>query len=209
MTIPAIRYNNPGNVSLPITGWTGGGHIVGLPDQPGYAAFPTMQAGYEAFKLRLHLFITMQGRNTIRTIGALYAADPHWPMAVSNLSGIGIDTPIDPANASQMDALAAGIIKQETGMTIAQLLAASPSPSPSPTASGGTGQTPTVRSSMPFTLPTIVQLLVALLPGIPDDIALVEAELKELASTDDGKTKLKTALVFAQTLASKIEAAIA
>ena len=60
-----------------------------------------------------------------------------------------------------------------------------------------------------FALPTIVHWIVALLPGIPDDIAIVEAELKELASTDDGLTKLKTALSFAQTMATKIEAVIA
>lgn len=60
-----------------------------------------------------------------------------------------------------------------------------------------------------FTLPTIVQWIIALLPGIPDDINVVEAELKELASTDDGVTKLTTALAFAKTLVAKIEAAIA
>lgn len=60
-----------------------------------------------------------------------------------------------------------------------------------------------------FTLPTIVQWIVSLLPGIPDDVNVVEAELKELASTDDGVTKLKTALEFGKTLISKIEAALA
>lgn len=59
-----------------------------------------------------------------------------------------------------------------------------------------------------FTLPTIVQWIVSLLPGIPDDVNVVEAELKELASSDDGITKLKTALAFGKTLISKIEAAI-
>ncbi len=57
-------------------------------------------------------------------------------------------------------------------------------------------------------LPTIVQWIVALLPGIPDDIAIVEAELKELASTDSGKQKLVTALAFGKTLISKIEAVL-
>lgn len=61
---------------------------------------------------------------------------------------------------------------------------------------------------MPF-LPTIVQWIISLLPGIPDDVTVVEAELKELASTDSGLVKLKTALTFAQTLTAKIEAAIA
>lgn len=57
-------------------------------------------------------------------------------------------------------------------------------------------------------LPTIVQWIVALLPGIPDDVALVEAELKELASSDSGKQKLQAALTFGKTLIEKIEAAL-
>jgi hypothetical protein len=58
-------------------------------------------------------------------------------------------------------------------------------------------------------LPTIVQWIVALLPGIPDDVNIVEAELKELASTDSGKVKLQAALVFGKTLITKIEAVLA
>lgn len=57
-------------------------------------------------------------------------------------------------------------------------------------------------------LPTIVQWIVALLPGIPDDINIVEAELRELASTDSGKQKLITALAFGKTLIAKIEAVL-
>ena len=61
---------------------------------------------------------------------------------------------------------------------------------------------------MPNFLPTIVQWIIALLPGIPDDIAVVEAELKELASTDSGIVKLRTALEFGKTLIAKIEAVL-
>ena len=75
------------------------------------------------------------------------------------------------------------------------------------TASNATPQ-PQETTSM-FSLPTIVQWIIALLPGIPDDISIVEAELKELASTDSGTVKLQTALTFAQTLVSKIEAVLA
>ncbi len=57
-------------------------------------------------------------------------------------------------------------------------------------------------------LPSIVQFIVALLPGIPDDISVVEAELKELASTDSGVKKLRTALEFGKTLIAKIEAVL-
>jgi hypothetical protein len=59
-----------------------------------------------------------------------------------------------------------------------------------------------------FNLPTIVQWIVALLPGIPDDINVVEAELKELASTDAGVVKLRVALAFGKTLIAKIESAL-
>lgn len=120
MTILAVRYNNPGNVSLPISGWSGGGTIVGAPGQVGYASFPTMAIGFQAFIWRLRTYIEA-GRNSIRTIGAIYATDPNWPAAVAGLSGIGIDQKLDPANAAQMQALATGIIKQETGMSLAQL----------------------------------------------------------------------------------------
>lgn len=57
-------------------------------------------------------------------------------------------------------------------------------------------------------LPTIVQWIIALLPGIPDDINIVEAELKELASTDSGIQKLQAALTFGKTLIAKIEAVL-
>lgn len=64
------------------------------------------------------------------------------------------------------------------------------------------------ETSMLSLLPTIVQWIVSLLPGIPDDIAIVEAELAELASTDSGKVKLQTALKFGKTLIEKIEAVL-
>lgn len=120
MTVAAIRYNNPGDVSLPISGWTGGGKIVGIPGQVGYAEFPTMQVGFEAFQQRLRSYIT-QGRNTICKIGAVYATDPHWPVAVAGLAKLPLDAALDPKNTAQMAALASAIVRQETGMTYAEL----------------------------------------------------------------------------------------
>lgn len=127
MTIAAIRFNNPGDVSLPITGCntaTMGGKIVGVPGQPGYAEFPTMATGYNAFQLRLREFI-VSGRNTIRRIGALYATDPNWPIEVAKLAGLPIGSVIHADDPEQMTALSAAIIRQETGMTLAELEAAS------------------------------------------------------------------------------------
>lgn len=65
------------------------------------------------------------------------------------------------------------------------------------------------ETTMLSLLPTIVQWIVSLLPGIPDDVAIVEAELKELASTDSGKVKLASALAFGKVLIEKIEAVLA
>lgn len=121
MTIAAIRHNNPGDVSLPIKGWTGVGKIVGVEGQPGYAEFPTMQIGFEAFQQRLRSYIVDQHRNTIRKIGTVYAADPHWPAAVASIAKLPEDGVIDPENATQMEALASAIVKQETGYSFAEL----------------------------------------------------------------------------------------
>lgn len=54
--------------------------------------------------------------------------------------------------------------------------------------------------------PTILQLIISILPGVPDDIKIVEAELAELASTDSGIKKLRTALVFAEALIDRTQA---
>lgn len=118
--IAAVRYNNPGDVSLPISGWTGPGEIVGVQGQPGYARFPTMQIGFEAFQQRLRSYISA-GRNTISKIGAVYATDPRWPRAVAELSGLNEYMTLNPADTSQMQDLAAGIIRQETGKTLKEL----------------------------------------------------------------------------------------
>jgi len=121
MTIAAIRYNNPGNVSLPINGWSGGGTIVGISGQPGYASFPDMQTGFAAFQQRLSSYIDGRGLNTISSLNSVYAQDPSWGSAVSRFSGIGINEPLDTSNASQMASLQSGVIRQETGMAPDQL----------------------------------------------------------------------------------------
>lgn len=120
MTIAAIRFNNPGDVSLPIAGWDGPGEIVGLRGQPGYARFPTMEIGLQAFKVRLTTYIE-RGLNTIRKIGPVYARDPHWPYAVALLSQIPVGAMLDADDDDQMQALAAAIIRQETGLRLADL----------------------------------------------------------------------------------------
>ncbi len=77
-------------MSLPIKGWAGGGKIVGLRGQPGYAQFPTMAIGFEAFKQRLRTYID-RGWNTIDKIGVHYATDPNWPKGVALNSGLARD----------------------------------------------------------------------------------------------------------------------
>ena len=121
MAILAIRYNNPGNVSLPITGYNGGGTIVGAQGQAGYGSFPDMQSGFQAMQTQLGNYIDGKGLNTISALNSLYATDPNWSAGVSAASGIGVNTPLDTSNSQQMSQLYSGIIQQETGMTPSQL----------------------------------------------------------------------------------------
>lgn len=106
------RANNPGNVSLPIKGWTGGGTIIGAPGQAGYAQFPDFNTGVAAWSVRLDTYATRPGGTTIRglndTIG--YATDPNWKNNVAAGSGLGLDTPLDSSNRG---ALMVGIAKAE------------------------------------------------------------------------------------------------
>lgn len=125
----AVTYNNPGNVSLPISGYTGPGTIVGLSGQPGYASFPTMQDGLNALSARLNSYINNDGLSTISQLNTSYATDPNWGNGVSSISGIGLNTPLDTSNASQMSALQAGIVQQETGMNISNFQSAASSSS--------------------------------------------------------------------------------
>lgn len=110
----AVRHNNPGNVSLPIKGWKGGGFIVGAPGQSGYASFPNVQTGLAAFNARVTSYIG-RGYNTIGSLNSIYAQDGNWKNNVSRLSGIGINTPLDASNPAQMTQLQDGILKAESG----------------------------------------------------------------------------------------------
>jgi hypothetical protein len=119
MTLAALRFNNPGNVSLPIKGYSGPGTVVGISGQPGYASFPTMADGLAAQSARLTSYVdgsTRYGaRTTIASLNSVYAEDPNWKNNVSKFSGIGVNDQIDPNNQAQMSALQGGIIRQETG----------------------------------------------------------------------------------------------
>lgn len=117
MTIAALRFNNPGNVSLPISGYSGPGTIVGISGQSGYASFPDMATGYSALQARLQSYISNDGLNTISALNSVYAQDPAWGAGVSSLSGIALNAPLNPNDSAQMSALSAGIVQQETGMT--------------------------------------------------------------------------------------------
>jgi hypothetical protein len=113
--IAAFRHNNPGNVSLPIAGWHGGGEIVGIKDQPGYAHFPDMQTGMDAFQHRVNNYIDSRGLSTIADLNSVYARDQKWGAGVASASGIGLHEPLDTSNAGQMRALQRGILAHEMG----------------------------------------------------------------------------------------------
>src|SRR5271166_4431379 len=124
MAIAAIRYNNPGNVSLPIKGWSGAGFIVGISGQPGYAQFPTPDVGFSALRLQLTNRIN-QGLNSISRIGlsGLYENPPtqSWVDNVARYSGLSADETIDPSDNATMLKLQTGICRQETGLSLAAL----------------------------------------------------------------------------------------
>jgi hypothetical protein len=122
LPIPAIRYNNPGNVSLPIEGWKGPGVIVGIKGQPGYAHFPSMKIGYQVALFRIASYIK-EGRNTLLKIAEAYATDPAWGREVSQMSGISLDTPLSANSTFQVKNLTDNIIHHETGKTVRQMFA--------------------------------------------------------------------------------------
>lgn len=143
--IPAARFNNPGDVSLPIAGWHGGGEIVGIKDQPGYAKFPDLQTGVNAFQHRVTNYIDSRGLNTIGALNSAYAKDRGWSAGVSAASGIGLNTPLDTSNQEQMRALQKGILSQEIGRENAErVLSGSSSPVTSPSASAFAAQPPSL-----------------------------------------------------------------
>lgn len=65
------------------------------------------------------------------------------------------------------------------------------------------GIPPSLKELLMF--PTIVQFLVGLLPGIPDDLSKINAELKELASTDSGVAKIRSAIAFGRAFLNEAE----
>lgn len=126
MAIPAIRFNNPFDVSLPIAGYNGAGGTVGIQGQPGFGSFPDMATGYQAGVQRLNSYITGQSshgpKRTIKELNSVYATDPNWAAGVAAHSGIDPDATLDPNNADQMRQLQYGVLAQEMGPKNAQLI---------------------------------------------------------------------------------------
>lgn len=56
--------------------------------------------------------------------------------------------------------------------------------------------------------PTLVQWIVAAVKGVPDDMTLVKAELAEMASSDGGVVKLRTAIVFFEAVLEQAKAVV-
>lgn len=138
MTIAAFRYNNPFDVSLPMAGWKGGGDIVGIQGQKGYAAFPDMATGMEAGKHRLNSYISGQSSygplTTIKDLNSVYATDPNWSAGVAKFSGIGPGDKLDPTNQDQMAKLQYGVLAQEIGPeNAAKVLQGQGASAPAPT----------------------------------------------------------------------------
>lgn len=110
------------------------------------------------------------------------------------LADLGYDPgPIDGA-AGPLTAKAVTLFQSDRGMSATGKL-------DSATVDAILAHTPKENSMFP----TILQMIIGFLPGIPDDIALVEAEIKEIASTDTGQQKLQAALTFAKNIVGIIE----
>jgi hypothetical protein len=121
-----IKHNNPFDVSLPISGWSGGGRVVGLPDQKGFSEFPDLETGYAAGVQRLTSRIN-QGYDTIAGLNPIYAQDQNWKNNVAAGSGLGLNEKLDPNNAAQMEQLQRGVLIAEIGANrAAQVMAAVP-----------------------------------------------------------------------------------
>jgi|SRR5271166_6788889 len=163
MAIAAIRYNNPGNVSLPIKGWSGAGFIVGISGQPGYARFPSPDVGFSALRLQLTNRIN-QGLNSISRIGlsGLYENPPtqSWVDNVARYSGLSADETIDPSDNATMLKLQTGICRQETGLSLAQLGVGGAPAAPSVHGATVAGASP---APAPAAKPDLDALLAALL----------------------------------------------
>lgn len=116
-----IRNNNPGNIVwLASIGWQG---QTGL-DTHGFAVFSSPLYGLRAMFKNLKSYMN-SGRRTIAAIGARWAPaassslNAAWPSNVAIISGIGMNTGINPADAAQMIALARGIVGAENGKAYA------------------------------------------------------------------------------------------
>lgn len=68
------------------------------------------------------------------------------------------------------------------------------------------GIPPEIRRLLMF--PTLVQWIVAVVKGVPDDMTLVKNELAELASSDGGVVKLKTGIVFIEAILEQAKAVV-
>jgi hypothetical protein len=167
MATPAgVRHNNPFDVSLPIHGLSdngmGGGKIVGVSGQGGFAEFPTLAIGYAAGQHRIRDYIDVKGYNTIAKMGAHYATDPNWPHAVSKVAGdIGLNDILDTRNAAQMTRLEHAILTIElgpewAGQVISQMTHITPPPPPLP-------QPKPQPTPGPIPMPISPQLLSAIL----------------------------------------------
>jgi hypothetical protein len=104
MTIAALRYNNPFDVSVGrLSAGFGGTAISGIPGQSGFASFPSLEAGFGAGNQVIQGYID-RGDNTISSMfSGGYATGSAWPGNVSNFSGLSLNTPITSSNLPNME----------------------------------------------------------------------------------------------------------
>lgn len=65
---------------------------------------------------------------------------------------------------------------------------------------------PEIKEILPVSIPTILTQLLGIAPGIPDDFAVVMAEIKEMASSDAEVAKIRSGAIFLRRAADASDA---
>jgi hypothetical protein len=105
------RNNNPGNVK---SGGLADDLAIGTDDQ-GHLIFASPEDGMKALTMDLRAKVDgksqwLPANPTIAQLGAVYAEDPNWPVAVSRMLGVSPDTK---TKSVSFDSLTNAIMRQE------------------------------------------------------------------------------------------------
>lgn len=124
--MPSLGYRtfNPGNVSLPIPGWSGGGFVDAGGNQAGHGTFSSFDQGIAALNQRLQVFQD-RGFMSIQDIGLSgkyeVPATASWGQDVSNFSGLSLTAPLNLNDPVQQALVDFGISAHESQLSTANI----------------------------------------------------------------------------------------